>query len=347
MIRSPTVLVVGAGASVELGFPSGGELLTQVAAALDLRRDYAGRYLSGRVEILEAFNRLQARSPGPDNSDAFGRAAFRLRDAAGVARSIDNAIDQNDGEPLVAVAGKLAIALCILEAEAGSRLTSNKEPLAPHDLRPLADTWIMPFAQALTTDVRRSAVEHIFDEVFVINFNYDRVVEEVVPSILATAYGMTLSEAGDVARRLRIWHPYGQVGAWTSAATPSAGVPYGWVAREKLELLATELRTFTEGLEESIDLRLAREALAQAERIIFIGFGFHRQNMEILQPRDDIAAKQVLGTVYREPAPAQEMIRDEILRWSRPIGATAAQHPSLVNGTSAQLLHDYYRQFTA
>ena len=52
MIRSKTVLILGAGASCELGFPSGPALLSSIADALDIRFD-AFNQISGSKVLME------------------------------------------------------------------------------------------------------------------------------------------------------------------------------------------------------------------------------------------------------------------------------------------------------
>lgn len=53
MFRAKTVLVIGAGASVEVGLPMGSELLRQIVQLTDIRFDHRQKS-SGDLAIVEA-----------------------------------------------------------------------------------------------------------------------------------------------------------------------------------------------------------------------------------------------------------------------------------------------------
>src|SRR3990170_9016566 len=101
--QRPTVFVLGAGASCEFGFPSGPGLLKNIGTALDIRFD-GHEQKAGSYEVMAAYRRHHAaHCPNEDLND-YLQAGWRLREAAKVARSIDNAMDQNCDNPKVEVA---------------------------------------------------------------------------------------------------------------------------------------------------------------------------------------------------------------------------------------------------
>jgi hypothetical protein len=347
MIRVPTTLVIGAGASAELNFPTGPGLLRDISELLQFGSQFDRvNDSSAALGIGLAYARSTSQS-ALKPLDPFYDAAARVRSAADIARSIDNVIDQNDDDPLVEVAGKLAIAYRLLIAEAESKLSEVFEQPGLFDLQHVRDTWLLPFGQMLTTDIRKSRVEGIFDQLTIINFNYDRSIEAFLPTLLVAAYGLDHADAVAIAQRVRIFHPYGQVGRLSWDFGADGGIPYGWVARDKLELIAPQLRTFTEQLADGDELTAMRRAVQQAKHLVFLGFGFHRQNMRLLAPDMDARATKIIGSLYREPGPARETIAEELRRLTRPLGATSAIAPTLPNMTCTDLLTQHFLPLTS
>ena len=96
---------------------------------------------------------------------------------------------------------------------------------------------------------------------------------------------MSEQEASEVINKITIYHPYGKVGHlpwpgvnnWTEfGANPST---------RELLMHAHDIKTFTEGTNpSSSDIISIRENIAHAERLVFMGFAFHKLNMELLQP---------------------------------------------------------------
>jgi hypothetical protein len=74
------------------------------------------------------------------------------------------------------------------------------------------DTWLLYFlAMALASQTKAQATK-AFQNVTVINFNYDRTVEHFLFSRLQTNFGLTGDEARSAIANLNIIRPYGSVG---------------------------------------------------------------------------------------------------------------------------------------
>ena len=88
-------------------------------------------------------------------------------------------------------------------------------------------------------------------------------------------------EAAQLVAHLEIHHPYGLVGPlpWMNG---QQGIEYGAIPnpRQLLEL-SSQLRTFTEA---TSDVDAVRGAISNARRIVFLGFAFHRLNVDLLFP---------------------------------------------------------------
>src|SRR4051812_45241955 len=114
------VLVVGAGASKEAKLPIGSELKHLIANALDIRFERFQK-IRGDHYIEQALRSL-ATTEGERTGDInpYLHSCWKIRDAMPQAASIDNFIDAHRDDVRIAQCGKLAIARCILKAEADS-----------------------------------------------------------------------------------------------------------------------------------------------------------------------------------------------------------------------------------
>jgi hypothetical protein len=122
-----------------------------------------------------------------------------------------------------------------------------------------------------------------FDNLCIINFNYDRCVEQFLFYALQHLYQIDEKRAGHLMERLTIFHPYGQVGfmQWETAARRR--VDFGVTDYGELVGLSGEIRTFNEQLEDKEEFVAIREHVGNANRVVFLGFHFHHQNMELLK----------------------------------------------------------------
>ncbi len=346
MLRTKTVLILGAGSSCELGFPDGNTLLGKIAESLGMKFERNGQ-IAGSPSLLEAFKRHHAAHAPQSEINGYLSAGWRLHDAAIIARSIDNAIDQNDGDDLVATVGKMAIAHQIGLDEDTSRLRRTSHEPHIFEWDPLRETWLFPFAQMLTTDVRRSEVERIFDNLSVISFNYDRSFEAFLPTILHHAYGIHAVEAQALCARLEVLHPYGSLGPlpWQSQ-TPEA-VEFGAASTQPIEKISATLRTFTEQVASDGIVGRLQQMIAEAGSLIFLGFGFHRQNMTLLTPMVDSDIRRVFGTVYKEPPAAVSMTVGllNVLCGSGPSG-NRGPVPELLNSTCFEYMKQHFSPIT-
>ncbi|MEA2693563.1 MAG: hypothetical protein QOJ16_2950 [Acidobacteriota bacterium] len=295
------VLVIGAGASKEANLPAGAELKKMIADALDIRYNRFEN-TSGDDLIAQAFLLMaQSADQHRGDIDPYLYAAWRVRDAMPQAISIDNFIDSHRGDQDIALCGKLAIASCILAAERASKLyvdpgnVNNKINFSA-----VEDTWFNSFFQLLTESCEQADLPDRLSKVAIVCFNYDRCIEHYLHAGLQNYYGMRPEAATDVLSSLEIHHPYGTVGKlpWQSQQD---GFAFGAIPRppKLLEFVHT-LRTFTEGIDpERSDISAIRSTLSTAERIAFLGFAYHRLNLQLLFPFSATGpARSVEGRVY-------------------------------------------------
>lgn len=340
MLRAKTVLVVGAGASCEAYFPDGRTLLKQIVDMLSIEFDDFGRPSQGDRIIEQLLRRAHQRFGG---INSLIDAAWRIRDAASMAASIDNIIEQHDDSEAINFVGKLAIVRSILTAEQNSSIARVPRRLDEIEIEAVANAWYGPLVELLCENVPRRRAEEVFDNLSIVCFNYDRAIEHVLPFALQRAWGLELDHARALVAKLEIIHPYGQVGALSSPGR-NDGVPYGASEWPMMAELVTDIRTFSERVQEEKTLSKIRSLVGEAEQVIFLGFAFHQPNMELITPENP-RAKRALATAFKLP-------ENEVRQIEKQIRGMFRLHEGidglvLHNGTCSSLIRENWRTITA
>ena len=281
MHSEKTVIVVGAGASQEADLPTSADLKTTIARYLDIKFQVT-QQISGDATVAAAL-----RTHGDINQYLY--ACWKIRDALPQAISIDNFIDAHQGNKEIELCGKLAIVRSILEAEKGSLLYSNRSNT---DNTPnfsfLAETWFNAFWQLLTENCQAVGLKKRLLSISLIIFNYDRCIEHFLYHSMQNYYGLSADSAASLVDEMDIFHPYGVVGSLPWTAGP-AQMDFGAEPRaQDLVALAEQIKTFTEGTNpKASNIMEIRNQVARAETLVFLGFAYHKQNLELLkQPSD-------------------------------------------------------------
>ena len=311
-----TLMVLGAGASHEPGLPIGNELKGRIAELLDIRFDDGGRTLqSGDVRIVEAL-RLHVQPNRDINPHC--HAACHIAAAMPLAISIDNFLDAHRGDKKIELCGKLAIVQTILAAERRSLLYHDETTRQPFSHDQVCNSWFNSFFQLLTENCRAEDLEQRFSTLTLIVFNYDRCIEQYLYLALQTYYGMGPERAAALVKQMQIYHPYGGVGAlpWYGGAQESA---FGLEPQaSELLKLAAGIKTFTEGTDpSSSDIVAIRNKVLRTDRLIFLGFAFHRLNLELLwdasKPPENATEARCFATAKRISKSDGELIKREIM----------------------------------
>lgn len=299
MIRTKTTIVVGAGASCELQMPSGEDLLARVVAGYDFSR-LGTPAQSRESQILVRHLMKQAERMGKEHMEMV-RASQLLRTAARMGTAIDMVLEQIDHDPLATMAGKIAIAFHIGQAE--TRATLREAPRQPGELPLLGkpdECWLFWLGQLLTAGLPRTRLEHAFEDLTIICFNYDRAIEHFLPHALVMAYGLDLKDAQRiVGERLQIIHPYGSVGRlpWQ----PGQDAQAEWAGSEQpwnIHAIAGQVRTHAERLADQPSIHRLRQAMGGARRLVFLGNAYHPRNLELLFDRTISHNPEVLATTH-------------------------------------------------
>lgn len=273
--------MVGAGASAELGFPLGQALLSDIAERIDISYNL-GQLERGDYVLANALrNRLNAREDITAYNEHL-HSAWQIAKSSKQGLSIDNVLDALE-DPQASLVGKFGIVRAILCSEEKSPLSKWIDHFPKEiEISALQGTWLDQFTRLLAEGRRKSELHSIFDNISIINFNYDRSIEHYLPFSLANYYGVSPDAIREVMPSLPIMRPYGKAGSLSWEAV-GEHVAFGESDAHAVELAAKRILTFTEQVEDQTLLQQLRRALEAAERIVFLGFGFHRQNLKILE----------------------------------------------------------------
>jgi len=276
-----TIYVVGAGASYELDLPVGNKLKDDISRILFMRFEY-GSFKDGNYDLYQAIRHHTGNNN--DEINLYLKECRHISDNIPLAISIDNFIDSERGNDKLALCGKMAIVDAIISAEKKSKLYFDKhKSRASIDFPSLENTWYLPFFRTLTENCRADDLPQRFSTITLVIFNYDRCIEHFLIYALMRYYRLPENEAAEIIRNLKIIHPYGTVGAlpWQDQAS-STHIDYGGdIQAYQLITYAERIRTFTEGAH-SEQMDQLKSNMANTERLVFLGFAFHRLNMELL-----------------------------------------------------------------
>ncbi len=298
MFKDKTLFVIGAGASVEFGLPVGRDLAEEIRKKSSFTFP-AHSSPRGDEEVLNLLR--QNRSP-TEQSELF-RACSENHNGIYMAGSIDSFIDRRSDVSRIAEVGKLLIAISILRAERKSNLYLNTNIADPRiDLPTLGNTWIDRFFRILTTNIKKDEIEKIGEEIAIICFNYDRCLEFYLIDALRQSYSIAYQESHKIIYNMDIIHPYGSLGELPENPAISSGgetVRFGGddFSRTNPWPVSNRIKTYTEQIAEQNMLIRIENAVRDAKQIVFLGFSFQPQNMELLAVGEKLSIdKHVFAT---------------------------------------------------
>lgn len=242
------VLVLGAGASSPYGFPTGPELISLITS--EHGRDPA------LLRVL--------RSSGVEEESI---VAFRSQLQAAAPRSIDRFLELNEDHRSV---GRAFIAALLIQREQPSNLLEVRD----------SQRWYGYLWDFIETD----RPEDLFkdDRLSVVTFNYDRSLEYWLINKIQHYYGMPRSLAIPIARRLKIVHVHGRIGG-IEAIEANSRVYEPHVNEASLQIAMREMRLIGEAAESDRGFQEAHDRILYANLILFLGFGYHRTNIQRLK----------------------------------------------------------------
>jgi hypothetical protein len=325
--------------------PIGAKLLSDVVKLIDIKFEHWNQ-ISGDRHLLESLKHILQQGQDVTLLNEHLHAAWQLCASAQQALSIDNVIDALEDEKVERM-GKLGVVRAIHEAERQSSYFTGCEGRPESlNLSKFNGTWYESLTKLLTESVKKSQIASIFDNIEIINFNYDRCLENYLPHSLSNYYGLPTQEIQAIMSNLTIHRPYGVAGKlpWQSGDLPP--VEFGGGSIEQTAAAALQIRTFTEQVEEGDALARIRAAAAGAERIVFLGFAFHRQNVELIAAKAPSNA-EILATAFEVSKSDRDVISDELISAFEFHEHLAHQRVIIADLKCGPFFQEFWRTLTA
>lgn len=264
MVTKKTVLVLGAGASIPFGFPSGKKLVKQIC---DMLKDDSNNIyrlfliLSFPEQIVRDFRRALSLS-GQSSVDAFLEHRTEFINV-----------------------GKTAIATALLPFEKTKRLFNLG----------MDENWYQYLFGVLNTSFEEFGENNLS----IITFNYDRSMEYYLFSALKNAHGRSDKECAEKLSSIPIIHVHGKLGDFEWEPDYRFPVPYDLkepLETDMVERASKKIKIIHENIAEDSEFKQAHQLLSEAARVYFLGFGFNQTNLERLQIESLPTDKCIWGT---------------------------------------------------
>ncbi len=290
MKESSNLLILGAGASMDYGFPSGVGLKKQAIELIDNSQTAEYKLLAEAGEKM-----------GFDHTDL---SIFNQKlKKAKLDNSIDAFIEANHGdkdiEKLTNIA-KCIIALLIIACENPKKLDKTQT------------SWYYELFKKMYTG--RNSYGRFFDnKINFITFNYDRSLEQFLLSTVVNQFRPQSDCAEDLSKNFQIIHVHGSLGDIWKSKGSACYKDYSPTLKNTDELVeaASKIKLITDDINPALDSEFtkAKDLICSSDTVHFIGFGYHVNNMERLGFADP--STEFLGTVKSKGSVAINRHRDD------------------------------------
>lgn len=349
MFNSKTVFIIGAGAGADVGMLDGYRLKYEISLRLDFSNppttDIRGdRFVHDAIQRQAKMDDILG---GKINS--YMNAARHIKEGMSTATSIDTYIDTHRGNKEIEICGKLGIVRSILESERRSKLFYDTSNIYNEmNFSSVWGTWFMQFFHLLVCGIGKYETDKLFENVSFINFNYDRCIEHFLFAALRNHYVLSPIDAMNLTSKIKILHPYGTVGGnpYLENIRDGKNVPFGSSERNNTLEISRQIKTFTEQIEDESFLYEIRELVKQAETIVFLGFAFHDQNMELLYPGSGVRPKRVFASAYGISKSGCGTLTDKIYKLTGGLGWPSSNDFQVRNDlTCSGIFTEFHRLF--
>lgn len=333
MSEKKIVFVVGAGASCEVGLPSGKDLKDKIASLL-INIEFENIHtLNGDKLICDALQKRALKIHEDENphwpvgkrkptsqllAEPYAEKAQFISRNMTQAKSIDNFLNSHHSDLHIELCGKLAIVRKILQEEGKSSLRSKL--MHGTTFQDLEETWFTSLWMLLT-DCKKEDLSNRLSSVAFIVFNYDRCLEHFLYHSFQKFFNFSPNQAAELVKGIEIYHPYGVAGELPYNNNSERRVQFIDFGEEpetgfQLLHLANQIKTFTQGYDsEATDIVSIRNCMANAEKVVFLGFAFNDQNLRLIQPKNSKTLNphtRYIGTAYGISESDCEIIRSKL-----------------------------------
>jgi hypothetical protein len=254
MISTPTTFVIGAGASRPYGLPLGADLLE------------LARKINAEHDIFQLLLQLSI------GGAAINRFLKDIRHTP--VRSIDDYLAKRKDDASLVEVGRGVIA-CLM-----ARAIMNQQPV------PLTEDWLGQIVNWMSTSAHtRSDFDAGNRGVTFVTFNFDSIIEDrLTRDVEALYHNSTASDAPRITDVVKTIHVHGQLPTLPTGSTAQnpfarslAGFTTEWV-----DWLRRAIDVINVVIDPSHSERVsrARQALAEATIVCFLGFGYDADNLE-------------------------------------------------------------------
>jgi hypothetical protein len=295
--KMETVFVIGAGASAEIGMPIGSELKKIISRALKFDTHYTDEISEEKSVIVNAIKYYSEnkKSQGTYNRNPL-HCALEISKALPLADSIDNYLNSHRDDKDIEICGKIAIVFSILKSESKSKLFRKSNDSIVFSS--IEDTWYISLFKKLVHNCQLNDFIKRLKNITFITFNYDRSLEYFLFYAIKQYYRIDEDKVVGIIDGIKIYHPYGRVGELPFQE--GCCIDYGKLPdAQSLYGLSQLIKTFMEGVDaESEEYQAITGSLAVADRVIYLGFAYYAQNMDLLYP-SIIDNKKMDGSTLR------------------------------------------------
>ena len=291
-----TVFVVGAGASMEFGLPSGEQLRKSIREKL-AQAAWNGAPKSVTEHAILSLHRTR----GADVTQLV-RGAQALSRSLQSRMTIDDASRhfQDNEDALLML--KWALADEITKRERDDTHLASIDGYDDMDISCCDTTWLATILGTLLTDPDPATIKKRLDQVAFVTFNYDRIIQRLVGLTLQRLHVQNWKE---LLSGLRIAHAYGSIGSLAWPDRPEQGVEFGGPASQSRDqTMQHQIATWWDKPDEQ-DRENIHSWIREADQVAFMGFGFHERNVQLLTPPDLEDRREIYATAYGLPEPTQ------------------------------------------
>jgi hypothetical protein len=251
VITTPTVLILGAGASCPYGFPTAKELKILICKTFKNPTATACQFLGNNTEY------------SPDEFFEFREAFLRSNKS-----SVDAFLEYR---PDFLEVGRLAIAYSLIPFEDETKL------YRPDESR--GGDWYGYLCDKLSS----SFEEFGNNKLSIITFNYDRSLEHCLLNSLHYSHNKEFDECAQTLAKIPIIHVYGQLSTCSYSSYPLQCYNQYRPDRDRLINVGAARGITLLHEEESGEAEAARKVLEAAKRVCFLGFSYHPLNVARLK----------------------------------------------------------------
>jgi hypothetical protein len=270
MIKRPLVLILGAGASIPFGFPSGRQLLIRICKRLGESSTKFSRLLTQigfKYESIHSFTEQLLNSMLP---------------------SVDTFLEKR---PEFLEVGKAAIAAALIPYENRDQLKRNPERIH----------WY----EYLFGKLAAAGLEDFKDnKISFITYNYDRSLEYFLLTAIQNSFGLSYEQAMETVVNFPLIHVHGKLGHLPKFQHNA--LEYGFCHGRELnpdviKSSMSEIKIISELESTTPEFEKAHELLNQSNKICFLGFGYNPTNIKRLMQNfkeNRFVSERIIGSAY-------------------------------------------------